>query len=90
MLVIGMALMAKPKLLLLDEPSLGLAPTIVEAVYKSIAELASEGVTIVLVEQMATLALRFVDRGILLNLGHVVASGGPAELEEELEAAYLG
>jgi branched-chain amino acid transport system ATP-binding protein len=92
MLAIGRALMAAPRLLLLDEPSLGLAPLVVQAVYDVIAQLRSTGVTLLVVEQNIGLALRVADRGYILNTGRVVLSGVPAELRGlgELDRAYFG
>jgi branched-chain amino acid transport system ATP-binding protein len=92
MLAIGRALMARPRLLMLDEPSLGLAPLIVEDIFKVIQELHSRGVTILLVEQNARQALRVADRGYLLETGRVVLSGAVAELQANaaLESIYLG
>ncbi|MFV0316680.1 MAG: ABC transporter ATP-binding protein [Microthrixaceae bacterium] len=92
MLAIAMALMARPRLLMLDEPSLGLAPIIVENVYQEIKALHAAGTTILLVEQIANLALKVADRGMVLQLGHVIAEGDSAELREDdlVRAAYLG
>jgi branched-chain amino acid transport system ATP-binding protein len=84
--------MARPKLLLLDEPSLGLAPLIVQQVYKIIAEIRRQGTTVLLVEQNAHVALGIADRGYVLETGTLVAQGRPQELwkNEEIQAAYLG
>lgn len=93
MLAIGRALMVNPGLLLLDEPSLGLAPRVVSAVFNSLAELhGNRGVTIVLIEQNARQALRLATSAVLLETGRVVATGTPEELESDrrLEAAYFG
>jgi branched-chain amino acid transport system ATP-binding protein len=92
MLAIAMALMARPRLLMLDEPSLGLAPIIVDRVFEEIRRLHAEGTTILLVEQIANLALKVADRGIVLQLGSVVTGGTAAELrrDEMVRAAYLG
>jgi branched-chain amino acid transport system ATP-binding protein len=92
MLAIGRALMSRPKLLLLDEPSLGLAPLIVKQIFEIIKKIASEGATIFLVEQNANLALKAADRGYVLVNGTIVMSGSGAELldNDEVKAAYLG
>jgi branched-chain amino acid transport system ATP-binding protein len=92
MLAIGRALMARPRLLMLDEPSLGLAPLIVQAIFDVIRQLHSTGVTILLVEQNARKALQIADRGYLLETGRVVLSGPVAELRTtpEVESFYLG
>ena len=92
MLAIGRGLMAKPELLVLDEPSLGLAPLLVEEVFNIIATLKSEGKTILLIEQNALEALNISDRAYVLRVGEVVMSGRSSELAEnpELRRAYLG
>lgn len=92
MLSIARGLMAKPRILLLDEPSLGLAPAMINELFNILAELRDEGVTILLVDQMAALALTIADRGYVLESGRVVRSGVASELsgDPELEAAYLG
>jgi ABC-type branched-subunit amino acid transport system ATPase component len=92
MLAIGRGLMAKPSFLLLDEPSLGLAPLIVEQVFAAIRQLKAEGLTILLVEQLATKALAVADRAYILETGSVVTSGPAAELarDPKVRAAYLG
>ncbi len=92
MLAIARGLMAKPRLLMLDEPSLGLAPAIINELYAVLAELRDAGITILLVDQMAALALTIADRGYVLEQGRVVASGDAADLgaDPALEAAYLG
>jgi branched-chain amino acid transport system ATP-binding protein len=92
MLAVGRALMARPRLLMLDEPSLGLAPLIVENIFGVIGQLHSRGVTILLVEQNARQALQIADRGYLLETGRVVLSGPVAELHAnpEVESFYLG
>ena len=92
MLAVARGLMAKPKLMLLDEPSLGLAPLIVQEIFRIITELRKNGTTILLVEQNARAALRVADRGYVLENGHVVMSGKAAELtaDEQLQKAYLG
>ncbi|MGE0034998.1 MAG: ATP-binding cassette domain-containing protein [Xanthobacteraceae bacterium] len=92
MLSIARGLMAKPRIMLLDEPSLGLAPAIINELFDVLAELRDDGVTILLVDQMATLALALADRGYVLESGRVVRMGEASALAEdpELEAAYLG
>jgi len=92
MLAIGRGLMAKPKCLLLDEPSLGLAPIIVSEIARIIRELAGRGLTIVLVEQNAAMALELADRAYLLESGHVSLRGTAAELQrtDVVRKLYLG
>jgi branched-chain amino acid transport system ATP-binding protein len=92
MLAIGRALMAKPRLLLLDEPSLGLAPLVVQEIFKVIQQLHQQGVTILLVEQNARQAMAIADRCYMLETGQVVLSGTAAELKSNiaLEQFYLG
>jgi branched-chain amino acid transport system ATP-binding protein len=92
MLTIGRALMARPKLLMLDEPSLGLAPILVKAIFSTITEIKERGVTILLVEQNARAALKVADRGYVLETGRVVLSGSARELlqDERVRKAYLG
>ncbi len=92
MLAIGRALMSKPKLLLLDEPSLGLAPIIIAQIFEIIARLREEGVTIFLVEQNANQALKLADRGYVLENGHIVMqdSGKALLTNEDVRKAYLG
>ena len=92
MLAIGRALMADPKLLLLDEPSMGLAPILVERIYETIAEINKQGTTILLVEQNANFALEVSNRAYVLETGHVALSDKSAKLREnpEVQAAYLG
>jgi branched-chain amino acid transport system ATP-binding protein len=92
MLAIGRALMARPRLLMLDEPSLGLAPLIVQAIFDVIRQLHARGVTILLVEQNARQALQVADRCYLLETGRVALSGPAAELRTnpEVERFYLG
>ena len=92
MMAIARGLMAKPRLLLLDEPSLGLAPAMVEELYAVLAEMRDDGITILLVDQMATLALAVADRAYVLEQGRIVAQGNAEEMrgDDALVAAYLG
>lgn len=92
MLAIARALMSRPKLLLLDEPSLGLAPAIVREIFSIIQILRSTGVTILLVEQNANLALQIADRGYVLEAGNITLSGVASDLlkNERVKQAYLG
>ena len=92
MLSVARALMARPKLLLMDEPSLGLAPLIVEEIFQIIRDLHRDGTTIFLVEQNAHMALQVADRFYLLDQGRVTFSGTPGELAEDevIQRAYLG
>lgn len=92
MLAIGRALMSQPKLLLLDEPSLGLAPIIIQQIFDIIQQLREEGMTIFLVEQNANQALKLADRGYVLENGRVVLEDTGAELlaNEAVRSAYLG
>jgi len=92
MLTIGRALMARPRILMLDEPSLGLAPMLVKAIFQTIREINARGVTILLVEQNARMALRVADRGYVLQSGEVVLTGSAKNLrqDEMVRRAYLG
>ncbi|WP_071434682.1 ABC transporter ATP-binding protein [Angelakisella massiliensis] len=92
MLAMGRALMSKPRLLMLDEPSMGLAPILVEQIFDIIKELNHAGVTILLVEQNAQMALSVAHRGYVLETGKIVATGTGAELlnDEAVKKAYLG
>jgi len=92
MLAIGRALMGKPRLLLLDEPSMGLAPLVVKQIFDIIREINSSGVTVLLVEQNATQALAMADRGYVLETGEIVLEGAGHELlaDDRIRAAYLG
>ena len=92
MLAIGRALMARPRLLLLDEPSMGLAPVLVEQIFQTILDINGQGTTILLVEQNAAMALSIAHRGYVLETGTIVLSGPAAELAEnpEVRRAYLG
>jgi len=92
MLSVARGLMARPKLLMLDEPSLGLAPIIVQQLFGVLREIRKQGMTILLVEQNANMALSVADRGYVLETGHLIVEGRPNELldNEEVRAAYLG
>ena len=92
MLAIGRALMASPKVMLLDEPSMGLAPVIVQEVFNTIRRLKAEGITLLLVEQFAKSALEVSDYAYVMERGRIVAEGAPAELHKDKRvlAAYLG
>lgn len=92
MLAIGRALMSKPHLMMLDEPSMGLAPILVEQIFEIIKELNESGVTILLVEQNANMALKIADRGYVLESGKIVLSGTGEELmaSDAVKKAYLG
>jgi branched-chain amino acid transport system ATP-binding protein len=92
MLAVGRALMSEPTLLLLDEPSLGLAPLVIAEIFSVLDELRAQGVTILLVEQDARLALRHADRGSVMRTGRVVLEGSAADLlaDESVRTIYLG
>ena len=92
MLAMGRAIMSKPELLMLDEPSMGLAPILVEQIFEMIAELHRQGTTILLVEQNARMALSIADRGYVLETGRIVLSGAGEELiaSDSVKKAYLG
>jgi branched-chain amino acid transport system ATP-binding protein len=92
MLVIGRALMARPRLLLLDEPSLGLAPIIVRDIFRSLRQIRQQGMTVLLVEQNARMALKLADRAYVLETGRLRLQGSAAELlaSPEIQASYLG
>ncbi|MDR1165941.1 MAG: ABC transporter ATP-binding protein [Deltaproteobacteria bacterium] len=92
MLAIGRALMSEPKLLLLDEPSLGLAPLLVKSIFETIKNINQSGVTVMLVEQNARAALKLADRGYVLDVGHLVLEGSSASLlnDPQVKDAYLG
>ncbi|WP_203248106.1 ABC transporter ATP-binding protein [Sporosarcina beigongshangi] len=92
MLAMGRAIMARPKLLLLDEPSMGLAPLMVKTIFEVVKEINKEGTTILLVEQNANMALSIADRAYVIETGRVILSGTAEELQasEEIKNAYLG
>ncbi len=92
MVAVGRALMSRPRLLLMDEPSMGLAPRLVEQSFEMIAELHRDGVSMLLVEQNANMALSVADRGYVLQTGRIVLTGPASELSshDELRRAYLG
>jgi branched-chain amino acid transport system ATP-binding protein len=92
MVAVARGMMARPKLLLLDEPSLGLAPLIVQQVFRIVADIRARGTTVLLVEQNAHMALGVADRGYVLETGSLLVSGRPDELwgNEDVRAAYLG
>ena len=92
MLAIARALMSNPRLLLLDEPSLGPAPTMVETVFRVIAEIRAQGVTVLMVEQNAALALRMADRAYVMESGRIALEGPARDLLDnaDVRRAYLG
>lgn len=92
MLAIGRAMMARPAMLLLDEPSLGIAPKLVRDIFEAIGRIASEGTTILLVEQNTRLALEYSSRAYVLRTGEIAKTGASKDLadDEEIRAAYLG
>ncbi len=92
MLAIGRSIMSNPKLLILDEPSLGLAPVLVKVIFKAIREISKTGVTVLLVEQNAKAALKLADRGYVLELGKISYEGSSEELlnSKTIQEAYLG
>ena len=91
MLALARALMSEPRLLLMDEPSLGLAPQMVDTVFAIVEELKAEGISVLLVEQNASLALEIADHAVVLANGAVAATGAPADLagNDILKSAYL-
>ncbi len=92
MLALGRAMMVEPRLMMMDEPSLGLAPQMVQLIFRVVKEIAASGTTVLLVEQNARLALKMADRGYVLETGSVKLSGSAAELagQDEVVKAYLG
>jgi branched-chain amino acid transport system ATP-binding protein len=92
MLAIGRALMSRPKLLLLDEPSMGLAPRVVADIFHTVVKLRQDGLTILIVEQNARAVLRIADRGYVLETGKIILQGTASELLEDhdVKRAYLG
>jgi branched-chain amino acid transport system ATP-binding protein len=92
MLAMGRALMSRPKLLMMDEPSMGLAPILVQEIFDIIQQISQEGITILLVEQNAHMALTISHRAYVLETGHVVKSGLSRELlvDPDVQKAYLG
>ena len=92
MVAMGRALMSKPRLLLMDEPSMGLSPALVQQNFRIIKEVHESGVSVLMVEQNATMALSIADRGYVLSTGEIVLEGAAAELlkSEDLKKAYLG
>ncbi|MBP7769619.1 MAG: ABC transporter ATP-binding protein [Aliarcobacter sp.] len=92
MLAIGRAIMSKPKLLILDEPSLGLAPILIKAIFKAVKEISQSGVTVLLVEQNAKAALKLADRAYVLEVGKITHEGTAEELlnSKTIQEAYLG
>src|SRR5882724_9293006 len=92
MLAMGRALMARPKVLLMDEPSMGLSPIMVDKIFEVVADIAKQGVTILLVEQNASRALQLADRGYVMESGEVTMSGPAKQLlnDPKVRAAYLG
>jgi len=92
MLAIGRALMARPKVLLLDEPSMGLAPILVETIFNTIVEINKQGVAVLLVEQNALMALNVANRGYVLETGRIVLDDDAKALQqnEKVQKAYLG
>jgi branched-chain amino acid transport system ATP-binding protein len=92
MLAIGRGLLSRPKLLILDEPSLGLAPLLVDEVFETIQKINGEGMTILLVEQNVNVALAISSRGYVLETGRIVISGSGKDLlaDEHVKTAYLG
>lgn len=92
MLAVGRALMSRPKLIMMDEPSLGLAPLIVQDIFSIIREINRQGVTILLIEQNANMALRTADIGYVMETGRITMTGSGRQLleDEQVRSAYLG
>jgi branched-chain amino acid transport system ATP-binding protein len=92
MLAMGRALMCRPKLLMLDEPSMGLSPIMMQKIFATVSELKAQGTTILLVEQNAQSALALADRGYVIETGHIVLEGTGRDLlgNEDVRKAYLG
>jgi branched-chain amino acid transport system ATP-binding protein len=92
MVAVGRALMARPRLILMDEPSMGLAPALVQKIYELVAQIEALGTSMLIVEQNATMALSIADRGYVLATGQIVLEGKASELlhHEDLKRAYLG
>ena len=92
MLAISRAIMAKPKMMLLDEPSMGLSPILVQEIFKIVKDVNASGVTVLLVEQNANMALSIADRAYVLETGHIVKEGSAQELKNDsaIQKAYLG
>ena len=92
MVAVGRALMANPKLIIMDEPSMGLSPALVEHVYEIICKIKNQGTTMFVVEQNATMALSVADRGYVLQNGQIVLSDTASNLlrSEKIQSAYLG
>ena len=92
MLAVGRALMSKPKVIMMDEPSLGLAPLVVKGIFDIIRTVNQEGITVLLIEQNANMALKVADRGYVMETGRITMEGTGLELleNEEIKEAYLG
>ena len=92
MLAVGRALMSRPKIMMMDEPSLGLAPLVVRGIFDIIKEVNKQGVTVLLIEQNANMALKTAHKGYVLETGRITMSGSGAKLlaDESVKAAYLG
>ena len=92
MLAVGRALMAKPQLVMMDEPSLGLAPIVVRGIFDIIREINAQGITVLLIEQNANMALKIADQAYVMQTGVITLSGSGSALaaNEEVRAAYLG
>ena len=92
MLAVGRALMAKPKLVMMDEPSLGLAPLVVKGIFEIIKEINKQGITVLLIEQNANMALKIADVGYVLETGRITLTGSGKDLlsNDAVRAAYLG